>query len=339
MRDLYTKLFAAAAFLVAFGFAVFSAGCGSSGPDTTPPDMPSDFNLSQGNVGDGQIRIVWTGNREKDLDGYHVYRTESEPDNDYARIATVDQDCTTYLDTNLEYAIRYFYRISAYDNSGNESEWTDYVYAIPANLTPPDPPRNVTALGRNINDEPYIQLSWSPNIESDLKEYWVFRSTTQEVSTTGTPLAVVPRGTQSYRDDLESGQVGTRFYYKLIAVDRGDQTSFASQSATVSDVALSPPSLVSPADGATVSLRPTFTWTAVPEAGGYEIRVYSLIDPILSTIHWSTILDGNTTTSIQYPADAKDLTNATKYWWVVVTVTNSNDWINSASNAREMMTQ
>lgn len=56
-------------------------------------------------------------------------------------------------------------------------------------------------------------LSWTANTESDLKEYWVFRSTD---GTTFSQLATVPKGTQTYVDTVTAD--ATYFYY-LKAVD------------------------------------------------------------------------------------------------------------------------
>ena len=65
-------------------------------------------------------------------------------------------------------------------------------------------------------------LKWTANTESDLAEYWVYRS---EDGTSFGQLATVPKGTQTYVDTVTADAT---YYYYLVAVDSGGLKSQAS---------------------------------------------------------------------------------------------------------------
>jgi fibronectin type 3 domain-containing protein len=66
----------------------------------------------------------------------------------------------------------FWYRVQAVDANGNISGYSAAVGGHLKDITPPDPPKNLTAEGFDT----YIQLNWSPNTEPDLDHYQIFRS-------------------------------------------------------------------------------------------------------------------------------------------------------------------
>ena len=302
--------------------AVCWLGCGSTGPDTKAPETPQGFARTGG--GDGENAFSWTGNREKDLAGYNLYRTADDPVNPFVLIATISPENMTYVDRGLDYTIQFFYKLTAFDDSGNESEATEPIVAIAANLSAPASPQNVHAAAQNMTVPATITVSWSPNSEGDLAEYRVYRSLTAGVATTGTPHRIVPAGTTTL---LDTAEVGTKHFYKVIAADKGDLKSIASQSMEVSDVPLPVPALGAPANNATAaSLTPSFTWAAVSQAQGYVLIVST--DPAGLSQIWSATVSG-TTTSVTYSGTA--LTSGAAYHWRVVTTTVDPSQFNSIS--------
>lgn len=69
-----------------------------------------------------KIELKWTKNKkDRDLLGYYIYR-KKENDEKYMQIAEIKNlTQNTYLDTDLAFGTKYFYRVSAFDESGNES--------------------------------------------------------------------------------------------------------------------------------------------------------------------------------------------------------------------------
>jgi len=309
-----------AAIILAGGLWV---GCGSTGPDVTPPDVPQGFSRVGG--GDGENKFAWQRNREKDLAGYRLYRTQDDPASTYTRIATIPPESTSYTDSGLDYTIMFYYKLTAFDQTGNESEATTPILSIAANLTPPAPPANVHAVAQNLVPPASITLSWSPNTEGDFQEYQIYRSSSPNVVTTGTPFKVIPKGTTAYEDT--SVAVGTKYYYRVVAADKGGLKSPGSLSTEVSAIPLPPVTLTSPVDNATVtSLTPEFRWSPVSQASGYKVFVYK--DVARLSQQWSQSVQSPTTT-IVYSGQA--LTSGRTYYWCVATITGDDEQMNSVS--------
>lgn len=85
-------------------------------PDTQPPAAPRGVRTT---TGDGQVWIDWFANEETDLAGYLVWKSTVSDTGPYARIG--DVRTTSFLDNNVINGNTYFYAVSAYDRTGNES--------------------------------------------------------------------------------------------------------------------------------------------------------------------------------------------------------------------------
>ncbi|MCX7610368.1 MAG: DUF1565 domain-containing protein [Ignavibacterium sp.] len=92
-----------------------------SGEDLSPPAKPTGFTAT---AGDSQVTLTWDANTEDDLDKYYIYRND-------VRIAIVDKNTTSYVDSNLTNYKTYRYHLVAVDFNRNRSDKTDYVMATP----------------------------------------------------------------------------------------------------------------------------------------------------------------------------------------------------------------
>ncbi|MGS2762863.1 MBG domain-containing protein, partial [Sinomicrobium sp. M5D2P9] len=94
--------------------------------DTTAPVVPEGLEAVPG---DSEVILNWTANPESDLAHYKIYGgTTADPT---TLLETVNTPLTTYTHGGLTNGTRYYYRISAVDNAGNESEETAGVNALP----------------------------------------------------------------------------------------------------------------------------------------------------------------------------------------------------------------
>ncbi|MDZ7289504.1 MAG: hypothetical protein ONB44_19060 [candidate division KSB1 bacterium] len=87
--------------------------------DFEPPAVPRGVTST---TGDRQVLLSWYPNGERDLAGYHVYRSNSERGN-YHHIAATRS--TTFVDHDVLNGRTYYYAVSAYDFAGNESDLSD----------------------------------------------------------------------------------------------------------------------------------------------------------------------------------------------------------------------
>ncbi len=108
-----------------FGLAV--AGCESttSPRDEIPPSVPDGVYTV---TGDEQVDVHWSPNDESDVAGYRVYRSPSA-DGSYARVASLTVN--TFTDRAVTNGVKYYYAVTSYDFTGNESNLSSAVRDTP----------------------------------------------------------------------------------------------------------------------------------------------------------------------------------------------------------------
>jgi hypothetical protein len=91
--------------------------------DTFPPAAPAGLEatiIPATPAAPAHVELSWAISSEPDLAGYNVYRSDRD-DSPGERINTELFPSPTFRDTSVVPGWRYFYRVSAVDNSGNES--------------------------------------------------------------------------------------------------------------------------------------------------------------------------------------------------------------------------
>jgi len=92
-----------------------------------PPATPSDFAAV---AADGSVSLDWSANLDPDLAGYNVYRSREVSGPFELLVGGLSQDA--YLDDTVVNGTRYWYVLTAEDESGNLSVPTDVVGVTPA---------------------------------------------------------------------------------------------------------------------------------------------------------------------------------------------------------------
>ena len=158
------------------------------------------------------------------------YRIGRSPASANAFIGIADVEPTeegSYLDKTFAWETKYDYRItsvtlvdSAGVNMTVEGDDSKPVTTFTRDIFPPAQPTGLQAVFSSVGQKPFVDLSWAPNMESDLAGYNVFRRSGRgnEVKI-NTQLVSVP----SYRDDTVVP--GTTYTYSVSAVDlRGNES-------------------------------------------------------------------------------------------------------------------
>jgi len=96
--------------------------------DTYPPTNPQNLSASAGNQ---QSTLNWDANTETDLAKYRIYRNTSSPATTLVDSVVGSPPLVQYTDYGLTNGQISYYRITAVDTSGNESEYSNEVYSIP----------------------------------------------------------------------------------------------------------------------------------------------------------------------------------------------------------------
>ena len=98
--------------------------------DTTPPAAPTGLTATPG---DGEVALDWSDNSESDLAGYNVYRSTSAG-GPYNKLNGSLLTTSQYTDSSANNGTTYFYVVKAVDTSGNLSNSSAEVSAIPGAL-------------------------------------------------------------------------------------------------------------------------------------------------------------------------------------------------------------
>ncbi len=99
--------------------------------DTNPPDIPKGLKAAA--RGDRIMEVRWAPNTDKDIARYKVYRSNT-PLTGYQEIGTTEWN--TFQDKGLKAEGQYYYKVSALDLTGNESNLSDAAETILINPGP-----------------------------------------------------------------------------------------------------------------------------------------------------------------------------------------------------------
>lgn len=118
-----------AAFDTVGNISVPSAAVMGIALDLTPPEAPEEISIDDPWSGT-ELLVNWAENGDGDVKGYNVYRSIS-PTEDYVKVNEQLLAGTSYMDTGLTHGQMYYYRLSAVDTSGNESDFSKPVGGKP----------------------------------------------------------------------------------------------------------------------------------------------------------------------------------------------------------------
>ncbi len=291
-------------------------GCGREieifPPDVgIPPAVPADVRIIY--AADGEISIEWRQNVEVDLKGYLIYRS-TDTSNDFIKIAFTTN--YFYYDDSLDYDKTYYYRVSAINRDDNESVQSGIVFATPTNIYNPYRPRNININARNWEGKISIFLSWTPNPESDVIGYNIFRSSNSDFSVDSTNFIDFTNSSE-YFDTLKL-ELYKNYYYIIQAVDKGNL--FSEPSNEVYDLILEIPEIYFPEDNSFIEYFSSFKIKGIKIPTTYKIILQE--NEIYGDIWSKEIYSTTVNDTINIPLDAYGLEPNVYYFWRVITYSN-----------------
>lgn len=99
------------------------------------------------------VEFAWTANTEPDLAGYNMYRSETDG-GPYTKIGS--STTTGYTDSTVEFDIMYYWVVTAFDEAGNESGYSNQVSNMTE--TPPPPDETPPGVPQDINVNVHITI-------------------------------------------------------------------------------------------------------------------------------------------------------------------------------------
>ncbi len=225
-------------------FGLISSGCGSA--SSTKLAAPTDLKVQAS--GPKLLTITWNDNNNNE-DGFKIERkVEGET---FEVVATVLANVTSYRDNELA-AQTYYYRVKAYNSSGDSDYSEEISYTI-AEATI-SVPANLLAQSTQPGE---ISLSWTDNSDNE-DGFTLQRKSANDAYSN---IAQLTADVSSYTDtNLVNGET---YYYQIKAFNQTQESEYSNEaSATVIDepaetVPAAPSRLSAKADS---DSRITLTW-------------------------------------------------------------------------------
>lgn len=182
-----------------------NVACARTQDDRSPPTPPSNVSATGKSV--FSIEVSWVAPfDESGIESFKIFRNGT-------LIAT--QGSERFLDDGLSPATSHCYRVSAIDQSGNESQQSSEACATTLeDVESPSAPTQVSAEYSSEGGAAAVTVSWSPSSDdSGIAGYAVFRDGTSIAETTQTSFADT------------AIQADTTYCYSVQAADIFDKTS------------------------------------------------------------------------------------------------------------------
>lgn len=214
----------------------------------------------------GSATVSWNANTESDLAGYKVYygtspRSGTCPTGGYPNVVNVG-NVTTYTFSSLTDGATYYFSVTAYDTSGNESTCsTEVSKAIPADTTSP----TISSVSAGSVTSSGATITWTTNEASDTQvEYGL--TTSYGFQTTLNASMVT-----SHSQALSGLSASTLYHYRVKSKDAaGNLATSGDYTLTTSaapDTQAPTVSLTAPSSGSTVSGTITVSANASDNVG------------------------------------------------------------------------
>lgn len=288
---------AAATGLALAGCGGYASGTGSGGTGGgSAPAVVMGLSATPGNA---QVTLSW--NASSSATGYYVKRSTTSGME--AQIAA--QAGTSYTDSSVTNATKYFYTVAAYNSHGTSADSSE------VNATPSAPAPNAPSSLTATAGDKQVALSWPA--ANGATSYHVKRSTTS-----GAETQIAAPTANSYTDTGLTN--GTKYFYVVTAVSNSGESGNSPEANATPQAAVTipavPTGLAATAGDTTASL----TWNTASGATSYHVK--------RSTTNGSGYVQIAAPTAASF-ADS-GLTNGTTYYYVVSAVNSAGESGNSA---------
>ncbi|MGI9101258.1 MAG: fibronectin type III domain-containing protein [Terriglobales bacterium] len=218
-----------------------SAGLSNQVEVQLAPTLPPPSHVRAQVTAEG-ILLAWTGVSHQDEAPQlrHLYRIfrrgENAPAQAIADVLLSTDPHASFLDHSFDWQKTYFYRLAvvtvvnvAQPPVQVEGERSPEVKVFANDVFPPSTPTGLQAVASGVGQQPFVDLTWAPNTESDLAGYNVYRSEAgQQPVKINNELVKTP----SYRDTAAAA--GHEYTYTVSAVDLRNNESPRSAEASES---------------------------------------------------------------------------------------------------------
>lgn len=186
-------------------------------PDIITPVPPYLISVESA---DKSFIIEWLPNKEEDLDGYILYKSETGEQGSYKPV--IDESVLRqlrYVDNDVKPRQTYFYYLVAVDSSKNKSKASNILTGVNNFSSIPSSVNKVKGSYRERNND--VHISWKRDSEENLLGYIVYRKEGDD----GQLLPVSGKLQNNEFIDI-SVKKGTTYFYEIRSYSKtGDRTS------------------------------------------------------------------------------------------------------------------
>jgi fibronectin type 3 domain-containing protein len=233
-----------------------------SAPDAGHRKLPAPTGVSASD-GTYEDKVLVTWNPVNGATSYQIFRAEGMFDAKTQLGTVTGQSKTSFNDTTATLGTFYYYWVKAVSKNGASDFSDPWDTGYRKQLVP----SGVSASDGTYPDK--VRVTWNP--VQGAAQYLIYRSTS------GTGGQVNIGGSVATTYDDTSASPGTTYYYWVRALwsFMGTMSDYSAPDAGwLAAQISSPPTLLSPANGATdVSTNPTLNWSASVGATSYQLQV------------------------------------------------------------------
>lgn len=288
--------------------------------DLTAPVAPVNLAVTASTDSPASLTLDWDDNTEADLAGYTVGRG-TVSGGPYTPLNGTLLATSDYVDNDpaLVIGTPYFYVVTAVDlatGTANESGPSTEQSATPTDATAPAAPTGLVASG-GVDSPASVTLNWADNGETDLQDYRVYRSTTNNFATAA---AIGNSAVSSFSDTDVALVLGTNYFYWVTALDNipNESTESSVSSATPVDATAPavPTGLTALAGGAAGEAE--LTWDVHPDTAGdlagFQISIYDDAAGAPGALFGTQNVPG----AASVAATVTGLTTGNSYWFTIL---------------------
>jgi len=224
----------------------------------TIPTVPSNFQAMV--VSSSQIDLSWADNSNNE-EGFKIER-KTGTNGTWTEITTVSANITSYNNTGLNVSTTYYYRIRAYNSTGNSSYSNDAIETTQSGIIIISAASNLQASAASASQ---IDLTWTDNSNNE-DGFRIER----KMGTYGTwaEITTVNSNVSSYNDIGLSG--ATKYYYRIRVYNSTGNSYYSNETnATTNDTIPSAPTNLQASPVSTSQINLTWLDSSENEDGCY----------------------------------------------------------------------
>jgi hypothetical protein len=194
----------------------------SASPPPTPTPNPAPAtpnNLVATASSSSQMNLTWTDNSSNE-NGFRIERCQGAGCTNFAQIATIGANTTSYSNTGLAAGTSYRYRVRAYNNSGNSGYSNTVEATTQAAGGLPAAPSGLTATAVSRSR---INLTWTDNANNE-SGYKIYRC--KGVSCTNfSQIATVGANTKTFSNTKLTSN--STYRYRVLAYNAAGNSAYS----------------------------------------------------------------------------------------------------------------